>query len=60
MPALNKTSDAGKRRSSAAGLAAGLTRGQQVDILAAVLALAGVALGLLLLSSSNSAPAKWL
>lgn len=31
-----------------------------MDILAAVLALAGVALGLLLLSSSNSAPAKWL
>ena len=60
MPASNKTSDAGKRRSSAAGAAAGLTRGQQVDILAAVLALAGVALGLLLLSSSNSAPAKWL
>ena len=60
MPASNKTSDAGKRRSSAAGPAAGLTRGQQVDILAAVLALAGVALGLLLLSSSNSAPAKWL
>lgn len=60
MPASNKTSDAGKRRSSAARPAAGLTRGQQVDILAAVLALAGVALGLLLLSSSNSAPVKWL
>jgi S-DNA-T family DNA segregation ATPase FtsK/SpoIIIE len=37
-----------------------LTRGQQVDILAALLALAGVALGLLLLSSSNSTPVKWL
>lgn len=60
MPASNKTSDAGKRRSSAARPAAGLTRGQQVDILAAVLALAGVALGLVLLSSSNSAPVKWL
>lgn len=60
MPATNKTSDAGKRRASAARPAAGLTHGQQVDILAAVLALAGVALGLLLLSSSNSAPAKWL
>ena len=60
MPDSNKTNGAGKRRASAAKAAAGLTRRQQADILAGVLALAGLALGLLLLSSSNSAPAQWL
>ena len=60
MPDSNKTNGAGKRRASAAKVAAGLTRRQQADILAGVLALAGLALGLLLLSSSNSAPAQWL
>ncbi len=60
MPDSNKTNGAGKRRASAAIAAAGLTRRQQADILAGVLALAGLVLGLLLLSSSNSAPAQWL
>ena len=49
MPYSNKTNGAGKRRASAANAAAGLTRRQQADILAGVLALAGLALGLLLL-----------